>query len=182
MEEWNKAKNFSKYEISTCGEVRNLKGKILYTHIQNYGYEMLRVVNDEGIPKNMLVHRLVAMAFLTNYEEFPTVNHIDGNKLNNTLSNLEWCSYSHNLLHARRLGLNPYNTPTLGLKHKSNVSIYHNVGYDNARGKWNCGVRYKGKNYGQKRFNTEVEAALHVNLTIDKYNIPDRPKNIIDEA
>ena len=53
----------------------------------------------------MRVHRLVAKAFIENKKELPLINHIDGNKLNNNVKNLEWCDYSHNIKEAYRIGL-----------------------------------------------------------------------------
>ena len=52
------------------------------------------------------IHRLVAEAFIENPNKLPCINHIDGNKQNNHIDNLEWCSYSHNNRHAREMGLN----------------------------------------------------------------------------
>ncbi len=54
---------------------------------------------------NKKVHRLVAEAFLENNNNYPCINHIDGNKLNNNVENLEWCTYSHNTKESYRLGL-----------------------------------------------------------------------------
>lgn len=62
--------------------------------------------------QNKRVHRLIMEAFVPNPNNYPQINHIDGNKLNNSLENLEWCSSKHNTQHAIRLGLhNPKQQP-----------------------------------------------------------------------
>jgi len=73
--------------------------------------EMSYTVNNRGYQtvvirrKTHMIHRLVAQAFIPNPDKKPCVNHIDGNKLNNHVSNLEWCSVQENNLHARQTGL-----------------------------------------------------------------------------
>jgi hypothetical protein len=67
--------------------------------------------------KDHFVHRLVAIAFLENLENKETVNHIDGNKENNHVSNLEWCTRSENTQHAYNTGLHK---PYTGIKDKGN--------------------------------------------------------------
>ena len=51
-----------------------------------------------------IVHRLVAEAFIPNLNQLPVINHIDGDKTNNKVDNLEWCTYKHNTMEAIRLG------------------------------------------------------------------------------
>lgn len=68
------------------------------------GY-MLVTLCHQGVRKNKRVHRLLMEAFVPNPLNHPHVNHIDGNKLNNCLSNLEWCTSQHNASHAAKLGL-----------------------------------------------------------------------------
>ena len=80
------------------------KEKKQSTHACGY----LRVVLSHGrINKGFLVHRLIAMVFLPNPENKPMVNHKDGNKKNNHVSNLEWCTRKENELHAKNHGLKP---------------------------------------------------------------------------
>ena len=82
-----------------------------FKHILEAEREMSYTVNNRGYltvvirRKTYMVHRLVAQAFLPNLEGKPVVNHIDGNKLNNTLENLEWCTVRENNQHARETGL-----------------------------------------------------------------------------
>lgn len=104
-EEWKTIPDYPNYSVSNFGRVRNnLTGRILrpgkhgapnrpkkYYHV---------VLSLEGKQKHFQVHQLVAQAFIANPENKTTVNHIDGNGFNNVASNLEWCSYSENLIHS----------------------------------------------------------------------------------
>jgi len=65
-------------------------------------------IHENGTAKKIAVHRLLALTFIPNPENKRTVNHIDGNKLNNDLSNLEWATVSENTQHAYDTGLQPY--------------------------------------------------------------------------
>ena len=92
----------SGYYISSLGRFKNKKGIIMKHYKPHHsGYIYLRV----NIKKYAL-HRIVALTFIENPENKQFVNHIDGNKLNNKLDNLEWVTCSENNLHAHKLGLN----------------------------------------------------------------------------
>lgn len=92
------------YEVSDAGNVRRVGGGKLKPHVNfrnGYVYVCLSKHNQK---KTYRLHRIVAKAFLGDREDMQ-VNHIDGNKTNNSLSNLEWVTQSENMKHAYRTGL-----------------------------------------------------------------------------
>lgn len=92
------------YTISDTGEVFSVKnGIVLKTQPRN-GYECV-CLSLNGKRQYPNVHRLVAIAFIDNQDNKEQVNHIDGNKMNNNASNLEWCTHSENMKHCFRVGL-----------------------------------------------------------------------------
>ena len=110
QEEWNKIKEYPNYSISSTGMVRNDKtGVARKLSISKSGYRRVGLhpskYPDHRQPDYVLVARLVAKAFISNDRNLPEVNHIDGDKENNNVSNLEWCSSSQNQIHAYRSGL-----------------------------------------------------------------------------
>jgi hypothetical protein len=93
------------YQVSDSGEVKRIKTEnSLLQHESNRKY--LRVtLSKNGKYRKFSVHRLVAIAFIENPNNLPQVNHKDGDVLNNSASNLEWCTQSENQKHAFRTGL-----------------------------------------------------------------------------
>ena len=170
-------KGFEKfYEVSNFGRISNYR-KIMKVYTINSGYLAIKFTIDNKRSTH-LIHRLVAEAFVPNPDNKPFVNHKDGNKQNNCAWNLEWVNNSENILHARQTGLNPYNLPTLGKK-KGKGSKYRNVTFDKHRNKFIGCVRHNKKTYFQKRFDTEIEAARHVNWILDILGLHDRPRNSV---
>ncbi|MDY2883057.1 MAG: NUMOD4 domain-containing protein [Romboutsia timonensis] len=119
MEEvWKDIKGFEEiYQVSNFGRVKSLlrkrrnrngyfyiKEKILKQSINTYGYLQVCLYNNcERSVKR--VHRLVAETFIPNPSNKPEVNHIDGNKTNNKIDNLEWVTSKENITHAFKIGL-----------------------------------------------------------------------------
>lgn len=122
MEEvWKDIKGYEGiYQVSNNGRIKSLerdknnhskKQKVeakIRKNVLSKGY-YLCLLSKNGKNKMMRVHRLVAEAFIPNPKKHPIINHIDGNKLNNCVDNLEWCDYSYNEKEAYRLGLRRYN-------------------------------------------------------------------------
>ena len=103
-----------KYQVSNCGNVRSLmyhntKGikriSLLKPATDNRGYFRC-ALSKNNILKTYKVHRLVAQAFIPNPNNYPQINHLDGNKKNNNAENLEWCTNSVNQIHAYSHNLN----------------------------------------------------------------------------
>lgn len=91
-------KTYSNYKINKKGiVVRN--NKILTQHI-NGGYYNVGIMSDDNKGKTFKIHRLVALTFLPNPNNYQIVNHIDKNKLNNNVENLEWCTIQQNVNHS----------------------------------------------------------------------------------
>ena len=105
MENWKAVKGYEGlYEVSDKGRVKGLKrNRILKNIVDSLGYVRVSLCK-ENKPKAHKIHRLVAEHFLKP-SEYKVVNHIDGNKENNSAENLEWCNASQNRKHACDTGL-----------------------------------------------------------------------------
>lgn len=102
---WEAAKGFEDfYLVSPIGSVYSIRSKKLLSPFVSSGYLQVEL-NVNGVATKHLVHRMVAEAYLPNQYNLPCVNHKDGNKLNNDVSNLEWCTYKENMQHASKQGL-----------------------------------------------------------------------------
>ncbi len=136
-EKWKDIKGYEGlYQVSNLGRVKSLdryivnknnkqqyyNGKILKGNIRK-GYLKLTLSKDNS-QKTVPIHILVAKAFIPNPENKPEVNHIDGEKTNNCVSNLEWATRSENELHAYKNGL-----AKPSLKQKEAVAKYAKENY-----------------------------------------------------
>ena len=98
---------FPNYSITKEGVITNLTtGWVKSAWLAEVGYRYVDLAH-EGYNKKIALHRLLALHFIPNPENKRTVNHLDGDKLNNKLSNLAWATDSENVAHAYKLGLNP---------------------------------------------------------------------------
>lgn len=102
------------------------KGRLLKQAINSHGYPVVTIKYLDGRQKTFTVHTLVANAFLTKGNDKTQVNHKDGNKENNNVSNLEWCTASENIKHAFETGLNKgshYWDNRRGKKHPRSIPV-----------------------------------------------------------
>lgn len=123
METWKSVVGFEgAYEVSSLGNIRILRRSVLYTkpRSKSYskeiysellkpikysnGYLCARLIDNDGKPKIVGVHRVVAEAFLINLDNKPHVNHLDANRGNNCAENLEWCTPAENVRHTFAIG------------------------------------------------------------------------------
>lgn len=103
-EEFKPCRDFPTYSVSDTGRVRNIKGKFLSLNKTSMGYPRCSLCIN-GKVHQVHIHRLVAMEFCEGFSPDKQVNHIDGDKKNNSASNLEWISHKENANHAVRMGL-----------------------------------------------------------------------------
>ena len=174
-----------RYRIGSNGAVKDLfRNSYVKTFEMNNGYICINLVHGDRNKKHKTcicgVHRLVAEAFIPNPENKPQVNHIDGNKKNNAVANLEWVTAKENKIHAIETGLdNPHHGNHV-CGENSGVSIYNDKVVRKI-----CRMLEKG--YG----NTQISRELNVHTDLiryirkggwkhisSKYDIP-KPRKII---
>lgn len=152
-----------KRKVARNGGVLQVKGRFLSVKSLSKGYLKIVLKNKNlGYQKSLFIHRLVALAFLLNPEDLPTVNHKDGDSLNNKLENLEWCSWRENSQHAIDTGL-------IDTSKKS--SKFQGVRLD-GRSTFRAYVRFNGKTLHIGCFKDEEVAARAYDAFCTKNKIP----------
>lgn len=155
MEIWREIANSKDYSISNLGNVKRLerkvwskvnnsyskfKEKLLVPNNNNVkGYYRIRIYYKNQEISTESVHRLVGEAFIPNPDNLPQINHKDGNKGNNNVNNLEWCTQSYNMKHRREvLGIKPEKKgedcnfsvlEELQVKRIPGLLLYHSASY-----------------------------------------------------
>lgn len=181
-----------KYLVTCTGEIYSYsRNRMLKAKITKFGYKEVCLSNQENGKRNVKyisVHRLVAKAFVSNPNKLPQVNHIDGDKLNNQISNLEWCTSKQNIQHAWALGLSKPSRPNLGKNMVDAKSRYRNVIYIGKKNGFKAVLSrvINGKRFTKTRLfsidrygynEAELLAAEAVNEFIDVYSeFADAPK------
>jgi|688.fasta_scaffold872797_1 hypothetical protein len=130
------------YQVSNLGNVKALRRKftpngatrfteekLANLYINRHGYVKVQISKNSK-QKQVSVHRLVAIAFLPNNENKPEVNHIDGNKLNNKIDNLEWSTRSENVIHGIKNNLIQVKKRGLHNMSKVVINIENGIFYD----------------------------------------------------
>lgn len=175
VEVWKDINDFPNYQVSNFGRIkskerftrvgiRNVryvlrKEKVLKPLKITNGYLGIRLYNGENV-KTFKIHRLVANHFIPNPKNYPQVNHIDGDKTNNMISNLEWCTNEYNMKHSYNIGLRDKE------KLRKNMSI---IG-KNLKGKKGHHIRKvvqidKHNNKVIKKWNSIIEASKEMNIS-----------------
>jgi len=138
---WVPVKDNWAYFISNKGRVKTYDD--FYPKIwfhKSTGYYQVKLNG-----KKYYLHRLLAQAFIPNPENKPFVDHIDGDRKNNALSNLRWCTHAENMRNRK--------------KQRNNTSEYTGVSFNKASGKWKAYITVGGKKKYLGRFHTKEEAA-----------------------
>jgi len=160
METWRIIQDYPNYSVSSLGNVRNDKtGFILKPSVGSFGY--LRVCLYGYLKKKDLrIHRLVGLAFIENPNNYRELDHINGDKKNNSVSNLRWCSRQVNVANASKYTKGEYS------------SKYRGVWFHAKNGSWCSSVINEGKKTHLGSFRTEKEAVEARNKYIIYNNLP----------
>lgn len=145
------------YQVSNLGKARSIrfnKEKILKPSRFSNGYFTVALSKEKN-QKTYALHRLIAISFIENKKKLPVVNHIDGNKLNNNIFNLEWVSNRENIIHA--------------CKKRKKTSNYCGVSWDKRLKKWRAQIVFNNKTMNLGSFNCEL-AAYNERMNFEKKN------------
>lgn len=144
-EQWRSIKEFGNYLVSNQGKVMNAKtGKILKPYDNRNGYERVKLYKD-GKKIQKQVHRLVGVAFIDNPNNLETINHIDQDKHNNNVDNLEWMSQGDNVRYSLSKAVEQYDLKSgeLLATYPSTMAVERLMGFANSTISMACRGQYK---------------------------------------
>lgn len=157
QEDWKPIINYSNFLISNFGNVKNNRlNSIKIPQIDNKGYLKVRLYKKEG-SKNFRIHRLVALHFIDNPNNYNQVDHIDRNKTNNNINNLRWCSCEQNCRNTK--------------KQLNTTSKYKGVHYCIRNKKWVASTSFKKKQIHLGYYLIEEDAYNAYKKFIDDNNL-----------
>ena len=122
-----KVRSLDRFIVKKNGSIQKYKGRILLASDDMHGYDHVSLSKGSSVKKKK-IYRLVAETFIENPDKLKVVNHIDGNKSNNCVSNLEWCSSAVNNKHAWETGLKKSSN-----KQKEKASMFIKLGKNKKR-------------------------------------------------
>ena len=143
-EMWRGIDGYDNYMVSSYGRVKNIKTGRILQPCDNRGYSRLLLYKDKQ-PINMIIHRLVAQAFLLNPGERSLVDHVDGDCKNNNMTNLRWASHTENMQN-RKIN-------------KNNTANFKGVSFHKRQQKYIARIGNKCKLLHIGTFETAIEAS-----------------------
>lgn len=167
MHHWVKLLNYP-LDINRAGQVRNLRGRPVKIGIDTKGYPQVPYKNNLGKWTTVKLHKLLAIAFIPNPENKSQINHIDGNKANFKLSNLEWCTQSENQIHSYRVLKNGGGFPALSGRASKKLK-----GCTKVASGWQSRIVANGRRIYLGTFKNKIEAAEAYNIAAECYH--DKP-------
>lgn len=165
-EKWMQIEKYKNYEVSSEGRIKNKTSLQILSPIHINGYQCVSLSEKgKGLFKQHLIHRLVVQTFVGNDDQ-RIINHIDGNKKNNRLENLEWVTHSENRIHALELGLCD---PTKRKIKYCNTETNEIVAF--------CSMTEASNKLNISR--TTISKYVRNNLTWDKYKFSDETEKVV---
>ena len=167
---WLPVEGHPTLEVSNYSKIRRVEDKYVLGERVDGGYYKVRVRYQDRVV-NLRVHRVLAKAFIQNPDNLPVIDHIDGDRLNNALSNLRWCTVAQNNQNSR--------------KRKQNKSGFKGVSWHKQVRKWQASIKVNRKSHYLGYFTRLEDAALAYNRAAIAHFGPyarlnEIPDNLVD--